>query len=338
VIDRLQEMLDAMIDVRSEVRPSEFWTELNKKNVEQLESEGYGNFKRTIARNYFTWIAGFRHPLLYAQTMFLLKNVRITKIPSIVTRAFFSQKQHNLPIRSAQQYDLLTRLLWEYARQNDKACWLDKLAEPEEGNPLPVFVGPKLISQDLANSFLEFKAIVTGGLDAESVKTVVELGAGYGRTAFVFLKLMPNIRYMIADIPPALYVAERYLSNQFQNKRIFKFRPFSDYTQIQEELDNSEIAFFLPHQLELLPPKTADLFINISSLHEMTLDQIHYYFTLIDRLTGKYFYMKQWKVSHNPQDNVVIRETDYPIPDHWKQFYWRECQVQTFFFEALFGL
>ena len=55
----------------------------------------------------------------------------------------------------------------------------------------------------------------------------------------------------------------------------------------------------------------------------------------IDRLTCQYFYMKQWKVSHLPQDTIIITENDYPIPDSWVQIYWRECAVQTPFFESL---
>lgn len=335
---RLAEMFEELANARPEVRPSEMWMELNRRNLDQLETNGYENFKRTIATNYFTWVSGFRDPNLSSQTLYLLKHISPVSIPGIAVRAFFTEQHALFSKRWSQQYNLLTRLLWAYASTLDREQALAQLAEPEEGNPPRVYDRGKLISQDLANSFIEFNAMTSGIPAPGAVKTILELGAGYGRTAFVFLRLMPHIRYIIADIPPALYVAERYLSSQFSQRRIFKFRKFSRYADISDEFENAEIALLLPHQLELLPDKTADLFVNISSLHEMRLDQIDYYFRQIDRLTRQYFYFKQWKVSQNSLDHLKLGEKDYPIPQHWSPIYWRECRVQTYFFEALLAL
>ncbi|MFH1393810.1 MAG: hypothetical protein ABIH29_02920, partial [Candidatus Micrarchaeota archaeon] len=69
---------------------------------------------------------------------------------------------------------------------------------------------------------------------------------------------------------------------------------------------------------------------------EMTHPQIKYYFKEIERLTGTYFYLKQWKRWENPIDNIIVREADYPVPESWDQIYRRECRVQTEFFEALY--
>ena len=76
----------------------------------------------------------------------------------------------------------------------------------------------------------------------------------------------------------------------------------------------------------------------ISSLHEMRPDQIGYYFQCIDRLITKYIYIKQWKVSKIPYENIYITEKDYPIRNNWKTVFWRECLVKTKFFEALFEI
>ena len=125
---------------------------------------------------------------------------------------------------------------------------------------------------------------------------------------------------------------------KFKDDKIFKFRVFNSYNEIKEEFENARIAFFLPNQLDLLPPKIADLFINISSFHEMRPDQIDYYFTCIDRLITKYVYIKQWKITKIPYENITLTEKDYPIRDNWQKIYWRECKVQTEFFEALFSI
>ena len=93
-----------------------------------------------------------------------------------------------------------------------------------------------------------------------------------------------------------------------------------------------------PNQLDLFASLDADLFVNISSLHEMRPDQIAYYFDAIDRHCSGHFYTKQWKRSVNANDAVVIRQADYPVRDRWRTVYERTHPLQVRFFEALYDL
>ena len=235
-------------------------------------------------------------------------------------------------------YNLLTRLMWAYVEEHDSEHVLERLGEPLEGNPPRVYQGARLISPDLANSFLEYLSVMNADVDESQIGTVMELGSGYGRTAYVYLKLHPNRRYILVDIPPALYICEKYLSDVFHDRKIFGFRPFERYADIKEENEQAGIIFMMPHQLELLPDRSVDLFINISSFHEMRIDQIKYYFKETARLTRKYFYTKQWKESKIPYENVIIHQSDYPVDPSWRQIYSRECKVQEQFFEALYDV
>jgi putative sugar O-methyltransferase len=252
-------------------------------------------------------------------------------------RALALPAQKPMTRKQTLSYSFLTYLLWDYVSREPGGLLL-RVDEPTVGNPPELREGGRLVSQDLANSVLEFGSITEPPTDVSRIRTVLELGAGYGRSAYVFLRLMPHVRYLIADIPPALYVCERYLSQVLPDRRIFTFRPFTDYGQVREELESAQVAFLMPHQLDLLPERSVDLFVNISSLHEMRIEQIRYYFHRIDRLTAGYFYFKQWRVSHIPGDEVVIREDDYPVRARWKRLYHRPCRVQDRFFEALYDL
>jgi hypothetical protein len=161
---------------------------------------------------------------------------------------------------------------------------------------------------------------------------------------------MPHLRYIVVDIPPALYISQRYLAGQFPDRKVFRFRNFCDYSEVMDEFHESQIAFLLPGQLELLPDRTADLFLAIDSLHEMRPEQIEYYFDLIDRLTGRFFYFKCWKNTKIPYDNITLTEGDYPVRPHWFKVFWRDCKLLTFptwwdgkvvestYFEALLSL
>jgi putative sugar O-methyltransferase len=334
-MNRLEEMFEGLRGAPPEVLPSKYWEELNKTNVEQLASHGYGTFKRTLALNYFTFLVSRKD----VQLGFLQSHLPVHVVGRCAVASLLRGSHPGLSWKQSVLYSYLTLLLWEFARRTLPEGTMDGLTEPDEGGPFSIYRGGRLVSQDLANSALEVYAMRDPGAHDNGSETVLELGAGYGRTAFAYLALNPAVRrYIIVDIPPALYVAERYLTSQLKGKRIFAYRPFSAYAEISTEFESSEIAFLLPNQLSLLPAKSIDLFVNISSLHEMRMDQIAYYFGEIDRLTRGLFYFKEWKVSTIPYENVEIRETDYPVKNTWHRIYHRECKVQTHFFEALYRL
>lgn len=329
----LNEMSEAFLSSgRKEFIPSQYWLVLNKKNLEQLEKYGYDNFKRTAALNYFIWIASPWDE----QIKGLIRKLPVLSILKNSLLTILAGKHDCLSLAQSMSYNFVTYMDYDCVHRNFKLGLFDSIREPEEGNPPRVYSRGKLISQDLANSLLEFESVMNSGIDRNGINTVMELGAGYGRTAYAYLKLIPSLRYFVVDIPPALYISQTYLSRQFKEKKIFSFRKFSEYSQIRDELENSDIAFFLPSQLELLPDKSVDLFINISSFQEMRPDQIDYFFEQIDRLTGKYFFFKEWKISRIPYDNLVIREEDYPVKKSWQLIYRKECLLQSQFFEALY--
>lgn len=330
--DRLQLMLAELEDAPKEVLPSQYWRQLNARNLRQLTEEGYQTFKRTLARNYFTWLVS----PLDAQITFLRRALPPTVIAKAAVHTLLTPKHPPLTWKQSMAYTFLTRLLWEYVSARDPERLLEKLEEPEEGNPPRLYRGGRLISQDLANAVLEYQSILQGPVSAAGVRTILELGPGYGRTAYVFLKLRPGVRYILVDIPPALYVAERYLSGLFPDRPVFRFRAFGAYEDVGEEMERAQIVFLMPHQMELMPAQSVELFVNISSLHEMRPEQVRYYFDQAARLTRGYFYFKQWRVSINPNDGITIREQDYPVPPSWTKLYWRPCRVQDYFFEALF--
>ena len=331
---RLREMLNEFPRFREEILPSKYWEELNKKNLKQISDNSYENFKRTVARNYFTFLVS---PLNH-QTRFLLRSLPFWQGVHIVFSTFFAPRHDLFRWNRSINYNLLTKLLWAYVERNDPDRLLERLSEPLQGNPPRVFQGDRLISQDLANSFLEYLSVMNADVNDNEIGTIMELGSGYGRTAYVYLTLHPSSRYILVDIPPALFICEKYLSDVFEGRKIFLFRHFDRYEDIREEYENADIVFLMPHQLELLPENSVDLFMNISSFHEMRMDQIHYYFKILEKLTRKYFYTKQWQETTIPYENVVIRQADYPVDQNWRQIYTRVCKVQDQFFEALYDL
>jgi len=319
-------------------QPSRFWRKYAQLNIEQLQKAGLDNFKRTINQNYFNWVGGD----LKEQRNRLGKELGPARFAWAWLRGFTTVSNEFKPKQWSgstwRKYRFFLFLLRAYTARKDQLGWLASLAEPAVGNPLTFRNGGRLISQDICNSLLE----LNGALEAVRVRDrplrCAELGAGYGRVAYCMLHRCSQAKYTIIDIPPALYISQWYLGRTLPDRKIFHYRSFDSFASVREEFEVADVAFLLPQQAELLPDKYFDLFINISSLQEMTMEQIRFWFGQIDRLCRGRFYSKQWIVHANEIDNIMVKREDYPVPTHWRAVYNRECFVQPRFFEALYEL
>jgi putative sugar O-methyltransferase len=324
-------MADHLEKAKPIYRPSRFWMELGSSNLRLLQYGGEQNFKRTINQSYFNFIPRSENDPLFRALQAvtagsdkeLLQDVRISDPdfdPSLWF-SFFPGYQIFPEDRavSLETYRKFVGLLHEYAARKDDFGILAKLEEPELGNPIRIFTAGRLISQDLLNSSMECNSLLRSvGSMGESGGDlhIAELGAGYGRLAHVVSSTVP-CRYALFDIPPALHLAQWYLTNMFPEKRIFRFRPFESFLDVEAEFGQSDIAFFTPDQLELMPDRHFDAFVSISSLHEMRLDQIDNFMRLAGLKTKSTIYLKQQDNYVNPYDDLVIGRETFRPPDGW---------------------
>lgn len=313
------------------VNRSNCWVLLATKNLNQLLEHGYNNFKRTIGHNYFNFLVQKGDPqITSAESLFSEEILEKCKHAALAT-LHDPEFNANEPF----SYYYFIYLLWEYVKRIDKDSLLERLQEPEEGNPILVSAGEKRMSQDLANSLIEYYSI-SEKVNFKQVKRVLEIGGGYGRNAHVILSLNPQAKVFLVDIMPALYIAQRYLSSVFRDRKVFQAISFTNFDEVRDEIESASIVFLLPHQLSLLPDNYVDVSMNISSFGEMNLEQIKSYYEQIDRVTRQWFYTKQWNSSKNPFDNLVLNKADYPRYENWKEVYSRDCVIQTEFFETLY--
>jgi putative sugar O-methyltransferase len=340
--DHLGDMVSSFRNVPDIYRPSPFWEELAAAGVRQLESSGFEHFKRTVNTRYFNWrtLGIIRHQL------FAIGGAWMSHPDAAVLRANFPQPRAEIADRAASfnpvaawVYKTYVAMYADVVVKEDRRGLLQTLEEPSLGNPFIVRHRGRNVSQDLCNSVHELYSILgPGGLPPAGTTSTAfaEIGAGYGRLAYVILKAVPSATYCIVDIPPALYLSQRYLTELFPDLPVFRYRPFDRYSDIADEFESARLRFLAPHQLELLPPKVFDYVINISSFHEMTLAQVANYFALIDRLCRGHLYTKQWRVSRTQVNGCTLREHDYPVPAHWQTVFHRRHPVQRMFFDALY--
>ncbi len=324
----LKEMEDYCISLNLVNQSSNYWNHLNCYNIQQISLYGYENFKQTVTRNYFTWVVSLDHP--YAVNLKTEVPKLIEPLPSREihkTHPFFGKE-------ASLQYNIITERFINYFIKIGKIDLLCALEEPLIGNPPFVTYKGKRVSQDICNSLLEFIPI-SQHCPLKEISTVIEIGAGSGRTAFCFLSLLPQIKYIIVDFPPALYVSQTYLSDVFHDKKIMKFRPFSEFKEIEKEFSEANIIFLTPDQLSKLPDKSADLFLAIDCLHEMKPQMIDHYFNEAER-TSSYFYFKCWQNTTVPFDGISYSQNSYPVHKNWTELFNEPCVVPSGFFHAFY--
>ena len=322
-------------------QPSFFWHKLNDIHIRQLTEANIKNFKRSINGKYFGFgwnILGIyihEFPVIAAQI--IKGNIKpFISVKFIDFRAGYGVMKSFNPV-FAYFYKVYVACLYDFVSKFDHLGLLDKINEPKIGNPFTIMYKGKLISQDLCNSVYEFYSIMDQ-VNKEKIIDIAELGAGYGRTAYVFLKHLRNTKYTIIDIPPALFVSQWYISKVFPNEKIFRYRKFTSFKKIEREFKSSKIRFLMADQIKMLPKKCFDLVINISSLHEMRKSQIKYYINQINRICRGYFYSKQWVRSRVP-DNNYVRRKEYPIPSSWDIVHSRlHHPIQSWFFDDLYKI
>ena len=312
-------------------RPSPFWTDLGDEHVQQLEGQGFEDFKRTVNTRYFNWrtLGIIRHQMLGVGTDW-------ARHPSAAALLAEFPDREPFGAFDGWIYKTFVAMYADRLGRSDALGLLSTVDEPALGNPFLVRHRGREVAQDLCNSIHELYSALGPAPDPQSALEVCEIGAGYGRVAYSFLKGLPGSKYTIVDIPPALYLSQRYLSALFPAERVFAFRPFTDFEDVREEFEAARIRFLAAPQIELLPPKSFDLFMNVSALHEMTMAQVDNYLGQMDRLCRGRVYTKQWRTSRAKVNGDVIREDEYPIPAGWREVYHRRHPIQRMFFHALY--
>ena len=295
--------------------PSRFWERLAADHAAALDEHGLEQVKRVQALRYFNWRWRLRNLAGSEQLRFLLRHARPGDWRAALRRPLGASGPEwsgiDWSAGERRAYVVAVRLVWRYAaRRGDPA--VIALDEPELGAPLPVRLGGRLISQDLANSALEVEAIGRA-LGDRAPRRIIEIGGGYGRSAFALLHRFPDARYTIVDIEPAASISRWYLGTLFPGR----------------------FEVIEPAAAAALPAGAFDLGLSISSLQEMRADQVEGYLALLDRVVaGGTVYLKQWAEWHNPDDAGIARFDDYPIPSRWQPCFEQRCPVQTRFTQA----
>ena len=247
------------------------------------------------------------------------------------------KKHKDLSSSQSLQYNMVLLVLYEHMRHQEIFKNYDKVRTEiyKKYNPY-LNIENKIVTQQSLISLLEYEKISSLVKDVKEPLKILELGAGYGRTANVILSLKPNTKYVIADLAPSVYFSKKTLSDTFKDKKIKSGFEITNQKEMIKMFNENDILFIFPHQLKFFEKKTFNISLSIGNLCEMERKQIKNYMKIYENISN-FLYFKVWEISGLPysfnQYYSVHNKKDYEIKDSWIEHFKERCVMPTNQFE-----
>ena len=271
-------------------KPTPFWRDASKRIANEILAHGIENFRRLpLALSYF--VPTYGPPTLglnleqakWLESTFQEKYQNSYKAELALT-AYLSGK-----LNALADFRVLMA-----ANKDADAFGLTTFSESDVGNPIEQFDFDGRRYSRSALNYLLGLSLLKRYADLSKIKTVLEIGGGFGTLGEIIGKApTKGIRYIDIDIPPTNFVADYYLRTCFGSQRVLSG---VDPRGTDPILINSlpDISVMCSWQLEYLVGEV-DLFVNFISFQEMEPEVVENYITHVKRLNPKWLVLRNMK-------------------------------------------
>ena len=328
--EELKDTVNLFLNSESYDLSSKFWRHVNMNQLKIISNDKKGNYESLISQEYFTFT--YFNDALIKDAWDKIKNNKI------ILNVNLFKKQNNFSLTQSINHNLILVLLYENIKLKEVFSHFKKLEKFNLNNPaLPsLLINDTEITQDNINSLFEFEKIEMLLNKIKNKNNIIlEIGAGAGRTAKTILSIKDKVKYVIADIPPAINLSFNNIKKYFPNKKIETAFKVDDRNELNNLLKKNDVLFIFPHQIKLFDEKTFDMSIAIDCLHEMEKKTIKNYMAIFEDVS-KSLYFKVWEYCGLPysfyQHYSVHDKKDYAIKNHWTEHLKERCIYPSNFF------
>lgn len=292
-------------------RPTSFWRAASEKIAAEIKEAGVENFRRLktpltyFVPNYGPPTNSLSPEQVTSLQAFALDSLRVSSKTQLTLNQYLNGRFHAMSdLRVLKASDL-----------QSKRPYLHEFSESEFGNPIEQFEFDGHRYSRSALNYLLGLSMLKQYIDTDSIRTVLEIGGGFGTLGEILLKSQsPGMRYIDVDIPPVQFVAAEYLSHVFGKENVATYMD----TQIDKvEIENLPGAAVLCNwQIEKLEGQV-DLFVNFISFQEMEPSVVANYLNHVDRLKTRWILLrnmregKQRKTANQSGVETPILSEDY---------------------------
>lgn len=202
--------------------------------------------------------------------------------------------------------DYRTLAASEYA--NKKAPYLMGFSESKVGLPAEQFlINGNNYSRSSLN-YLMGLSFLKKFIDFSNIKTVMEIGGGFGTLGEILNQVSPEVKYINLDIPPTLFFSSFYLNQVIGTENVTLYDDLASDDVI--DVDKLNRVSNLPAwEAENLRGKV-DLFVNFISFQEMEPEIVSNYLNQVSRLGADWVLLRNMRegkqVSSN--DNIGVNK------------------------------
>ena len=306
----LAAMLSDLETAPEEYRPTNYWQVHERRFLPELQRLGLRDFRRRRNSVLGSFGATDPEPLQLDFFHSVLFNNPVTRLLPFHERVlhFFNRLGHVrpltqqtlrrcmaiAPVRTFDYYIVspadLRQMSYDYVRQQGELAGARPIHAFEAslvGNPADVFAMEGRWYTMASLFYYLHYVYCSRFLDFGGVRSYAELGSGMGKQVEVLKKLHPEICFLLFDIPPQLYVCERYLSTVFSGE-VVSYERTRTWTEPPQP-EPGKIFIFGSWQFPILASAQIDLFWNAASFQEMEPDVVGNYLRYVNQCAATVF-------------------------------------------------
>ena len=222
---------------------------------------------------------------------------------------FHSSARSLLKRRHLENVFLRQQRLWDFYHVGRKP--LAELEHPRAGNPSGAFV------DGIFMTLQSFSAEVYGSIAAGIARgfdrpVVAELGAGYGPILYYASRQLGDVCFSAFDLPETLCLAAYFQIKANPGKRALLY---GEEPYAPDAHGRFDLIFMPSHEMEKLGRDSVDLFLNSSSLGEMTPAAASNYVRLIADASLYFLPLNHDRVRNRFSDGETsLLGHEYPVP------------------------
>ena len=290
-------------------KPTIFWEHGSKLIIDELNEKDIVDFRNLhVTRSFFvpgySAVEYLTNPLQYDSTIDQFdKIVEDKRFTTRLKRVFTGESSAFADFRVLESSNI------------DKAPFTDNVSESKIGNPIEqVEFNNRFFSRSFLNYLLGLN-FLKKNVDTTNIKTVMEIGGGYGTLGEILLKDDKNdIFYINADIPPVGFVSSYYLQEVFGKENIATYENTKelDILDIEKLKTRFKALNICSWEIQKLKGKI-DLFVNFISFQEMEPNVVQNYCNYVDKLEPKYILLRNMLEGKRKKSNDYTAGVKDPI-------------------------
>ena len=302
-------MLEDMEKQNPLYKPTAFWKNRSKLIIDEIEHYDIKDFRK-LTRTRHSFVPGYS-----AVEYFINKDKYdpiIAKFNKIVSdKRFVTRLQRVFTGESSAFCDF--RVL--KSSNIDKKPYLDKISESKVGNPIEQHT---FENRNFSRSFLNYTlglSFLKKTVDTSNIKTVMEIGGGFGTLGEILLgDNRNNIFYINADIPPVGFISSYYLQEVFGKDTIATYENTKNLTIL--DIDKLKKQYKAINLCSWQVPNlkgNIDLFVNFISFQEMEPNIVKNYCYYIEKLKPQYILLRNIEEGKKQNTENFKHGVDKPI-------------------------